>query len=437
MEDTQFYSRVVDLILLKEAAKINLHFPSRQKDIEKATYPGALTLQPTAGLFEDVAIFDFASLYANIVMAYNISPETLLDDNYEGSCIISPLSKTKFMNFSDKIGFVPALLIKYTKMKKELQTELNKIDKKSNEYVIKHLRRDATKVLILTAYGIFGSAYSRYFNLKVASTITEVGRYLLQNVSDNLNKNNFKVLAGDTDSLFVKVNNFENIRVVDKLIKEYLSTLDSSVKKELFDMKFEKYLKKIILTAKNETEGAKKKYVSRCINDGGQECDFIYSRGSELGKKDTTMCCKRLLNELINLILYKEATKENCIEIVEKYKLYILNDKVDVEDLIITKRVSKMIDKYKNPSAHVKLAFDRVQKGERFYVGQQIPYVVMKNSPLEIVHFKDYSGNFDRRYYWNNQIFPPAQRILESVFKEHDWEQYLEKIEKQKKLKLK
>lgn len=431
IEETIWFSRIVDMIILRRSKKENLHYSTKKRDIEKVSYEGALTLLPEAGLYENIAMFDFVSLYANIVRAWNISIETLLPDNYEGECLITT-NNIKFMTLNEKKGIIPTLFDELILRKTQLKKELKKLDTNDEKYIKKRLALDATKVVILTAYGVNGSAYSRYYNYEVANAITACGRYLLENIKKYLDKNGFEVCFGDTDSCAIKIKHFDNMNKVKKLIEEGLIEIlkPFDINKKYFEMDFERFFDRLIIPFSGE-KGAKKKYIGRVINDG-QECDYIYQRGIELIKKDQCLLTKEFLNEIINQLLYKEINEEKCIEIIEKYKNRILKGKVNGDEIIIIKRIAKMFDEYKTVPVHVALAMKRKEQGERYYVSQQVPFIVIAASPLKIIHSTEFKDEFNREYYWTKQLFPPVQRILTAVFKKNDWEQYLDTSGQQK-----
>jgi len=74
---------------------------------------------------------------------------------------------------------------------------------------------------------------------------------------------------------------------------------------------------------------------------------------------------------------------------------------------------------------HVQLAVDRKAKGEYFCTIMTIGFVVISDNPLKIIHRDDYiEGQYDAKYYWGKQVWPPTFRLLKVVYPEIYWERY-------------
>jgi DNA polymerase elongation subunit (family B) len=110
------------------------------------------------------------------------------------------------------------------------------------------------------------------------------------------------------------------------------------------------------------------------------------------------------------------------IKIVTKYKSQIFSGNVTAEDITITQQISKMYSDYKTIPVHVQLAKDRLDRGlDRYYTSQKVPYIITSSDPLKVIHFKDFTGNFDKGYYWTNKIYPAVERVLDVCFPGYPW----------------
>jgi len=153
---------------------------------------------------------------------------------------------------------------------------------------------------------------------------------------------------------------------------------------------------------------------------------YLYSRGTEENKGSEILLTKEFLTALMKAILFNDATKEDIILLITKYRDKVLKKEItNVDKLTIIKRIGKLPSEYRNFPVHVALAVKRKEKGDLFFVGKRVPYIVVANKPLRIVHQDEFDGSYDEKYYWENQIFPPAFRLLETVFPDYNWDKYL------------
>ena len=430
LSQTRSINSTMDFVLLREARKRGIHFKTKPfikfdkdstnsaKRDESTKYPGGAVLDPIPGLYTNVNIYDFASLYPNIVRTFNISPETILEKE-ELDCIKLPNG----VFFTQQEGIAPYILNKLVNLRYKYRDEqiLLKTQGKDDEAYVKEFQQTAVKVVILEMYGIMGSIYSRFFNRDVARSITETGQHLLKSIANNLGEEKVPVIYGDTDSIFFKLDEETNRVKVENVIKDTINSVVKSTnthREHTLTMKHEKVLGKYIILAK-------KKYVGRCVWEEGKICDELYYRGIELHKGSELLLTKKLLTQVLNSIFYDNASEKDIEKIVASYKKKLYNKEIDnVDDIVIIKKVGKLSQEYKNTPAHVTLAVDRQAKGELMYVGQRVPHIVLSNSPLKIIHKDDFVGEFDNKYYWENQVYPPTLRLLQVVYPLFFWDKH-------------
>jgi DNA polymerase elongation subunit (family B) len=81
-EDVFFQVRMWDNIIYNYLKKRNIVIPPKNRSHKDEKYAGAYVKEPTPGVYDWVVNFDLNSLYPHLIMQYNISPETLLDDRH-------------------------------------------------------------------------------------------------------------------------------------------------------------------------------------------------------------------------------------------------------------------------------------------------------------------------------------------------------------------
>ena len=430
LSKTRSASAIVDVLLLRECRKRKIHWKTAWDVVgDKPHQDGGIVLEPVPGLHENINIYDFSSMYPSIFITANISPDTVLDE-HEDDCIVLP-NNTCFTN--KFTGIIPEVLDKLTTLRlkyKATKIRLNK-EGKPDESKLWDFKETALKVIILSVYGISGAIFSRFFDLRIANGITQTGQYLLTNIAKELNFNGFKVVAGDTDSIFYLLDSEDNRGKAEKVIKDTIQNIVNSMnthRKATLVMEHEKIGKRGIFLSKNDVEGVKKKYAMRCIWDGGKVCDYLYYRGMELHVSSQTKIAKQFLEEILMYILWCENKPEikELERIIMKYKKRILNKEVEASEITIVKRIGKLPSEYKNLPQHIKLAEDNSKKGDYFFVGAKIPHIVIQNKPLKIINKRDFSGIFDTKYYWENQLWGPVFRVVNTVFPKYRWEKWEE-----------
>jgi DNA polymerase elongation subunit (family B) len=212
--------------------------PSARK--HKESYPGGYVKDPHVGMSKWVTSFDLNSLYPNLIVQYNMSPETLLNDPsdftasgveyYMKNGIDDELRERNVsvavngsMYRNDKRGVLPEIIIGLYNERKEVKRgmlvlmqdyEKNKTPELSREINRLENTQMAIKILLNSLYGALGNQYFRYFDMRIAEGITLSGQLAIkwaeQAMNDAMNgilKSDDKdyVIAMDTDSLYVNM----------------------------------------------------------------------------------------------------------------------------------------------------------------------------------------------------------------------------------------
>lgn len=154
---------------------------------------GGTVLDPVPGLFRNVLVFDFRSLYPSIMLTFNIDPlahqQARLSDQSDqvDQCITAPNGA----RFSRQPGILPQLLDGYFASRR---TAIEAGDETA-AYVY--------KILMNSFYGVLGSPGCRYAGSELAGAITSFGKMCLHFARDFFQQHGYSVLYGDTDSVFV------------------------------------------------------------------------------------------------------------------------------------------------------------------------------------------------------------------------------------------
>jgi len=80
--DVFYQVRMWDAIIYNYLKKRNIVIPPKEDSSKSEKYAGAYVKEPIPGKYDWVVSFDLNSLYPHLIMQYNISPETLLDERH-------------------------------------------------------------------------------------------------------------------------------------------------------------------------------------------------------------------------------------------------------------------------------------------------------------------------------------------------------------------
>lgn len=391
-------------------------------------YLGAIVLDPKVGMYGRVYVFDFKSLYPSMMRTSNIGYDTL---QYEAndSRIINPgtlevhrrsgkLIPTYFDKEPSVINLAITNLLKkrteYKNLKlKMIEDRTNKGPEwdrvVSDEIIVKELSN--------STYGIMGLEYGRYFDVDIAESITLFGQWMILYSRDYFNSIGYNVIYGDTDSVFVETGGRE--MDLDKELKIYHEVLGKVLKEKynidesFIQLNFDKQYEALILIAK-------KSYTGHVVNIEGKKTDDIYARGLEFIKKNTFSFASVKQKELVDLLLHKKiTTPEECIEWTNNTKYEFNIRDFTVEELTLLAKVNKPIDSYKSTPLHVELIKALQERTGRSYTNVEIEYIITpgrNGTKMSGVLAEDFTGEFDREYYWTNKTQPVLQRITDVAF---------------------
>jgi DNA polymerase I len=267
----------VDWLLLSEAKKVGEVAPNAAEVAE--TYEGAFVIEPERGLHENVAELDFASMYPSIMVAFNISPDTL-SPNGE---YIAPEVGYRFKKQPD--GFFKRILISLIKRRQEIKKIMKNMNENDPNYKLLDIKQQTLKILTNSFYGYMGWGGARWYCKACAEATTAWGRHFIKTSAKIAEQMGFKVLYGDTDSIFVSkpVGIEELKKEVDKLIER--------ISKELpVQIELDELFKTIFFVEK-------KRYAGLTIEGK------ILVRGLEVRRGDWCELAKRAQKEVIEILL--------------------------------------------------------------------------------------------------------------------------------------
>jgi len=350
-------------------------------------YEGAFVYEPTPGLYENVVMFDFTSMYGSVIVSYNLSRST-----FEGG------SEKEGFNFSKKKGFFPTLLEEVIEMRKKYKKEYAK--KKDN---MSRARSNAYKLLANAAYGYQGFFGARYYSREAAASTARLAKENILSAIDKIRKAGYEILYSDTDSIaFVRGDRSK--KEVLSFLKELNSKLPGIMELDLEDF----YTRGLFVSKRSGTTGAKKKYA--LIDEKG----VLKIRGFETVRRDWCRLARDLQNDVLREVL--RGNEKKAEDIVRDVVKRVKKREITTEKLIIKTQLKKTIGEYVATGPHVAAAKKMEEQGIPVSLGMLIEFYIGEGKGKRIgdrVKLPDEGGNYDVEYYLNNQILPAVENIFE------------------------
>jgi DNA polymerase elongation subunit (family B) len=358
--------RMWDTIIYNYLKKRNIVIPPKERSDKDSKYAGAYVKEPIPGKYDWVVSFDLNSLYPHLIMQYNISPETLLDERHPSVTVDKILNQDiTFELYKDKAvcangamfrkdvrGFLPELMEKIyqdrTIYKKKMLAAKQEYEKKKTKELEKEISRCnniqmARKIQLNSAYGAIGNQYFRYYKLANAEAITLSGQVSIRWIEEKMNSYLNKllktndvdyVIASDTDSIYLNMGPLVE-RVYsgrEKTTESIVSFLDKVCQVEL-----EKYIEgcyqelaeyvnaydqKMQMKRENIAERgiwtAKKRYILNVWDSEGvrYEEPKLKMMGIEAVKSSTPAPCRKMIKDGLKLMM--SGTEEQVIDFIDK-----------------------------------------------------------------------------------------------------------------------
>lgn len=394
----------VDLFLLSEAFRIGEIAPN-PKDYGMR-YEGAFVIEPERGLHENVVCLDFASMYPSIMIAFNISPDTLgNEDSY-----VAPEVNHMFKKSPD--GFFKRILKMLINKRKKLKEEMKKLEYGTPGYRLLDIKQSTLKVLTNSFYGYTGWNLARWYCRECAEATTAWGRHFIKKSAKIARELGFDVLYGDTDSIFVKKESLS----IEKLEIEVFGLIKKLSEELPIQIEVEDYYKTTFFVEK-------KRYA------GLTRSNRLIIKGLEVKRGDWCQLAKKIQREVIEAIL-SEKNPDKAADLVKNVIKRIKSGEVSLGDYVIYKGLTRRPDAYESVQAHVKAAKKAKRKGYHYPIGSKVGFVVTigvgnigdRAFPFDLI--SDFDGEIitdidgdkyriDKDYYIDNQVMPSVLRILE------------------------
>lgn len=371
--------------------------------------PGGFVMDSRPGLYESVLVLDYKSLYPSIIRSFLIDPVGLIEglkhpDDRES------VEGFRGARFSRTRHCLPSIVARVAEGREAAKREHNAP------------LSQALKIIMNAFYGVLGSSGCRFFDTRLASSITLRGHQIMRQTRQLVEAQGYEVIYGDTDSTFVwlgRAHSQEDAsRIGQALVthvndwwREHLSTefgLQSAL-----ELQYETHFTRFLMpTIRGAEEGSKKRYAGLVVRSDGHE-EMIY-KGLETVRSDWSPLARQFQQELYRLIFDRRPHQAYIRDYVRR----TLSGELD-ELLVYRKRLRRRLDDYeRNVPPHVRAARladdynDRLGRPRQYQRGGWISYVISVNGP-EPLEVRQAPIDYD--HYVTRQLQPVADAILPFV----------------------
>jgi DNA polymerase-2 len=352
---------------------------------------GGHVLEPAPGLYRNVLVLDFKSLYPSIIRTFQIDPLGYLPaPGPEDDPIVAPNGAA----FRREPGILPRLLDDLFPRREAARAAGD------------GATSQAIKILMNSFYGVLGTPACRFASPDLANAITGFGREILLWSESRIQERGYRVLYGDTDSLFVESGLDEATAARGlgaRLVEELNAELSVHVRekwrvKSCLELEFERlYLRLMLPAVRHGLVGARKRYVGLVQEHGEPKVIFT---GMEVVRRDWTELAKRIQRELYERLFSDRPVEDYLREVVAAVRIGRFD-----HELTYRKALRKPLEAYTATTPPHVAAARKMSRPP----GWVIEYVITDNGPEPVT---ERVSPIDHEHYVQKQVRAVAEPIL-------------------------
>lgn len=386
----------LDMVYLPELRKRGLVAPTSGYSRKDQGITGGFVMESQPGLYNNIIVCDFKSLYPSIMRTLNIDPAS-----YQPT-IECEESNNKYVRaengacFSQEDGILPQILTDLLHKREQATKQGDK------------LARFAIKILMNSFFGVLASPNCRFFSMKVSNAITTTGQHLIKKSAEYIREEHgYNVIYGDTDSIFVnpEIKDSQQANKIGLQIEQQINEFfdeyaNNRYKRESkLEIEFEKLYVRFMMPKTRGGGGSKKRYAGLLVDGDEEKIDVT---GLELVRRDWTALARETQEQLLDLIFHDKEPHQYLQEVVQQLRSGSLDSK-----LVYTKALRKNLNQYtKMTPPHVKAA----RLMQTVPDNGLIRYVMTVDGPEPEHHLRH---SIDYEHYIEKQLRPVADAILE------------------------
>ncbi|MDN6019407.1 MAG: DNA polymerase II, partial [Enterobacterales bacterium] len=372
-----------------------------QGDLPEEASPGGFVMDSRPGLYDSVLVLDYKSLYPSIIRTFLIDPVGLIEGLRQPDDEHS-VAGFRGARFAREQHCLPDIVSQIWQGREAAKREKNAP------------LSQALKIIMNAFYGVLGSSGCRFFDPRLASSITMRGHEIMRRTRELIEAEGYPVIYGDTDSTFVWLNHAHDekqaeaigqrlIALINQWWKDHLQAeygLDSAL-----ELEYECHYRRFLMpTIRGAELGSKKRYA-------GLKGDEMVYKGMETVRSDWTPLAQQFQQELYARIFKNQPYQE----FIRDYTQRLLAGEFD-DRLVYRKRLRRKLSEYqRNVPPHARAAkiaddYNReLNRPLQYQNGGWISYVITTAGPEPLERQR---APIDYEHYLSRQLQPVADAIL-------------------------
>lgn len=363
--------------------------PSKGSHREAVASPGGHVMDSVPGLYENVLVLDFKSLYPSLIRTFLVDPLGLATQ--EGPQV-EGFAGARFSRTEHILpGLIETLWAARDEAKRKDDAALSR----------------AIKIQMNSFYGVLGTPACRFYDPRLATSITRRGHEVLRGSRALLEERGHQVIYGDTDSLFVWLGPGLDLAQCARLGAELAELLNAHWRRHVrevhgvesaLELEYETHYARFLMpTMRGSEQGSKKRYAGWVrATDGSAK---LVVKGLEAVRTDWTPLARRFQRELLRRVFTDQPVEAWIVELTGALRRGELD-----EELVYRKRIRRELDAYtRNVPPHVAAArqLDREVR--------EVEYVITTRGPQPV---ERQTAPLDHAHYLERQLAPAAQAVL-------------------------
>ena len=382
--------------------------PNQGERLPEAS-PGGFVMDSRPGLYESVLVLDYKSLYPSIIRSFLIDPVGLVVGLREPEPERS-VPGFRGARFSRTRHSLPAMVERVWQGRETAKREGNAP------------LSQALKIIMNAFYGVLGASSCRFFDPRLASSITLRGHEIMLKTRELIQEQGYTVIYGDTDSTFVWLGRAHGQQEAAEIGRSLVNRVNEWWRVHLereyglssaLELQYETHFRRFLMpTVRGADEGSKKRYAGLVTGPDGTD-DVVY-KGLESVRTDWSPLARTFQQELYSRIFKRQPYQD----FVRDYVRRTLAGELD-DQLVYRKRLRRRLDDYeRNVPPHVRAARladeynDRLGRPRQYQRGGWISYVMTLAGP-EPLEARRAAIDYD--HYVTRQLQPLADAILPFV----------------------
>jgi len=394
--------------------------------------PGGYVMSSRPGLYDNVLVLDFKSLYPSIIRSFLVDPyglaeaDKLLPSSMEREDGSATSNEINYDRAAFAKGFRGAFFKKQDSILPGLIEHLWQARDQAKRSENPALSQ-AIKIIMNSFYGVMGTPGCRFFDARIPSSITLRGHEIMTRTKELIEESGYQVIYGDTDSIFVWLNqnvSHEKANNIGGHLAQFITQwwkihlAQTYQLNSALELEYESHFTRFLMpTIRGSERGSKKRYAGLigkenfALHQPEADSYKLVFKGLETVRTDWTHLAREFQKELYERVFLNREFKPYILQICQDLKAGKYDNK-----LIYRKRLRRKLNEYQRnipPHAQAaKIADAWLQKqgiNPRYQRGGWISYCYTLNGPepLECL-----SSALDYDLYLERQIAPIVDGIV-------------------------